>query len=142
MSAERIAFIGHLERKPETLLEHFSEVRELSQDRPQAKILHAFMKYMDIKKQNSEANDSPCIFLMDDDQEALLKEAQKLLDDISGNGSFSQEVVNTKGFFSSLILVKPDTEDNFFQVDKATGIRIWRLRKGETAFPTHPTPAH
>lgn len=141
ISAELIAYIGHVSKEPIVLLKHLGKVRRLPNDRPEAKILYSFTDHIDLKKQNPKETSHKPILLIDDDQEALLEEAQKLLKtyDVSGDDS-SKVDESMKDFFRSLILVKPETEDHFFQKDGVTGILVWHLKRGEVPFPTHPTP--
>lgn len=70
MSAELIAYIGHVSKEPTALLKYLGTVRRLPNDPPKAKILYSFTDHIGLKKQSPKETSHKPILLIDDDQEA------------------------------------------------------------------------
>lgn len=112
---------------------------------PEIRLSYLFMHYLNYIKNSTDEIRKPNFWFIEDNPEKIIKAGQNIHEILEKHKNFEEDLTMSlqeyqKDFFRSLTLVKLEAEVHSDRIDIATGIRVLHLKKGETAFPIHPTP--
>ncbi len=144
MAKERIFFGRDIQKGRSPLVEtaHLYPI-DIHNKSPRNRLSVLFNTYLTCLKQISnlkvEKKPKPHISVVEENPQELLKAAQIMQKTALAKGNVNR-VNKVRAFYRVLTIFQEGTGDRLTLRDPKTGIRVVHLKRGEPAYPMHPSP--
>lgn len=119
--------------------------QDMGEMSPQQRVSYLFSDYLFAINNPGEEKKEPHFWLIEDNPAEFLEAVREKHDALEKNKTSRDDLAIRllkywKPFLESLTLIKLNSKTYSDIVSKETGIRVVKLKEGQTRFPSHPTP--